>query len=100
MKDYIKNNLFEFMMGIAILILSISVLLLSIAYFSSQTDINVMKGDIDGDNQVTITDLVLVNRAALGKYVGAYDYANVDMNSDGVINQLDVEAISDIILWR
>ncbi len=58
------------------------------------------KGDIDGDNQITITDLVIVNRAALGKETRALDYRTADMNSDGVIDKLDVEAVSDILLYK
>lgn len=81
MKNYIKNNLSDFIMGIALIICGISVLLLSTAYFSYRVYGNgAMKGDINENNEITITDLVIVNRAALGKYVGAYDYANVDMN--------------------
>lgn len=59
-----------------------------------------LPGDINGDHEVDITDLVIVNRAALGKYTGAYDYSRADMNNDGVIDKLDVEAISNILLHK
>ena len=58
------------------------------------------KGDINRDGTVDITDLVIVNRAALGKETLAYDYYYADMNDDGVVDHSDVEMISNIILER
>jgi hypothetical protein len=58
-------------------------------------------GDVDCDGEVSITDLVLVNRYVLGKE----DFSNfqrdcADVNRDGEVTQADVEIISDIILGR
>lgn len=81
-------------------LLIILVAIMGITFTAYGIHLEHIPGDIDRDHEVTITDLVIVNRAALGKYVGAYDYSRVDMNGDGVIDQLDVEAISDILLHK
>lgn len=62
--------------------------------------LHIKKGDINHDGSVDITDLVIVNRAVLGKETLALNYKDADMNDDGVIDQSDIQVINDIILGR
>ena len=57
-------------------------------------------GDINRDGEVSISDLVIVNRQVNGKNDLAYDLRCADMDNDGHITEADVSMIEDIILGR
>ena len=77
-----------------------SFILIIVAFFVCIAVINngQKKGDINRDGTVDITDLVIVNLAALGKETYSYDYYYSDMNDYGFIDHIYFEIIINIIL--
>src|SRR4051812_3341175 len=56
-------------------------------------------GDIDGDGEITVLDLV----EAINHFIGTSRLANesavfADINQDGVVNENDINFIADVIL--
>jgi hypothetical protein len=50
-------------------------------------------GDINGDYRVSITDLVIVHRIALGMEHTPLQYIRADLNRDGVVDMNDVKIL-------
>jgi hypothetical protein len=50
-------------------------------------------GDINADYRVSITDLVITHRIALGMEHTALQRVRADLNRDGVVDMLDVEIL-------
>jgi len=57
-------------------------------------------GDINGDYRVSITDLVIVHRIALGMEHTALQRARADLNRDGVVDMLDVEILHEYMIRK
>ena len=56
------------------------------------------KGDINKDGNITITDLVIVNRATIKGKEKQFNYKLGDMDNDKEITKKDVQIINNIIL--
>ena len=57
-----------------------------------------IKGDADGDGQVTAADIVAMTKYMMGNMPAGFSKANADVNLDGVINIADIVAVSNILL--
>ena len=57
-------------------------------------------GDINGDYRVSITDLVIVHRIALGMEHTPLQYIRADLNRDGVVDMLDVEILHEYLIRK
>ena len=55
-----------------------------------------LKGDIDGDGKVNVTDVTALINGILGQ--NPVDTATGDLNADGKVNVTDVTALINIIL--
>jgi hypothetical protein len=61
----------------------------------------VIKGDVNGDGNVTIADVTALVNIILGKDTeGVYDHEAADVNGDGGITIADVTALVNIILGK
>ena len=68
-------------------------------FFSSTLDLNVISGDVNGDEIVNILDILLVVNHIIGyQEFSVSQYFSADMNNDSVINILDVIQIINLIL--
>ena len=56
------------------------------------------KGDVNGDNQVTLVDVMFMVDYLLGVPNSAFVKANADMTGDKEINLADLMAIVDLVL--
>ena len=56
-----------------------------------------MKGDVDGDDQVTLQDAQLVLKAAL-RIIGLPEEASADVNGDGQITLQDAQIVLKVAL--
>ncbi len=62
---------------------------------------NFMPGDLDGDDQQTIFDvLTIVDLILSGDELNAYQVMMGDVNFDGVLNMVDVLTLIDLILFE
>jgi hypothetical protein len=57
------------------------------------------KGDINHDGRIGIDDIMIL-QSTLEKDVLAIDYSVADMNSDGIINQSDLDLIGKAVVLR
>ena len=57
-----------------------------------------LKGDADGDGEVTAADIVAMTNYIMGNTPAGFSKANADVNLDGVINIADIVAVSNILL--
>ena len=57
----------------------------------------VLKGDVNGDGKVDITDVTLLINSALSEDVTGINVENADMNGDGKINVTDVTLLIDVV---
>ena len=57
-----------------------------------------MKGDVNDDGQVTVSDVMLTVNKSLGKPVSSFNELNGDVNNDGVISVADVMLIVAIVM--
>ena len=57
-------------------------------------------GDVDGDNEVNITDVLIIVDYILGRPTKKFLFANADMDKSGTVNLTDALKIVDIILGR
>jgi len=56
-------------------------------------------GDLDGDNQATVLDLTRLQSHLNGANPLAFDLQlSADINQDGLVNEVDVTALADIIM--
>jgi hypothetical protein len=55
-------------------------------------------GDVNGDDEVNITDVTLIASYILGNQVESFDETVADMNDDGKIDIADVTSIINTIL--
>lgn len=65
----------------------------------SEPNMNELPGDLDGDNERTIYDLVLLNRfvdKGIADFDTEYSYL-ADINGDGTADRKDVELLSEIV---
>ena len=60
----------------------------------------IIRGDANGDGDVTITDVVLTAQFAVGKTPSNFIEANADVNGDGNINITDVVIIANIAVGK
>lgn len=58
------------------------------------------KGDVNMDNVIDVTDVVLIIDDILGKNPNNYNNALADVNGDGEINITDVVFVIDFILGK
>jgi len=63
----------------------------------AQADDSVLKGDANGDGQVTIADVVAVENVLHGSTPAGFNAAAADVNGDGQITIADVVGIENII---
>ena len=84
--------------NISVILFILYVLFISVYLFVA--DVPGISGDINHDGEVSISDLVIVNRYVNGKETKAYDLRWADMDGDGDITLVDVATIEDIILGR
>ena len=63
----------------------------------AQTEDSVLKGDANGDGQVTISDVVAVENVLHGSTPAGFNAAAADVNGDGQITIADVVGITNII---
>lgn len=61
---------------------------------------DIVRGDANGDGDVTITDVVLAAQVAVGKTPNIFIEANADVNGDGTINITDVVIIANIAVGK
>ncbi len=59
-----------------------------------------LKGDVNGDELVNVTDLALLIDYILGKNPADFNEGNADMNNDQLINITDVALVIDKILGK
>lgn len=76
-----------------------SIIFLGLLLFSPEANAQVKLGDIDGDGEITVLDLV----RAINHFVGTERLGNepavfADVNQDGVVNEEDINRIVDAIL--
>ena len=57
-----------------------------------------LKGDADGDGEVTAADIVAMTNYIMGNTPADFSKANADVNLDGVINIADIVAVTNILL--
>ena len=57
-----------------------------------------IKGDTDGDGQVTTADIVAITNYMMGNPPADFSKANADVNLDGSINIADIVAVANILL--
>ena len=65
--------------------------------YKGSDDHHITKGDVNGDNQVSGTDLVALSNIVLGRKEKS---ESADVNGDGSVNGTDIVALSNIILGR
>jgi len=70
---------------------------LNYMYFSD-ADSSYLTGDVNGDGEVTIADVNVINDIILGSDVDADVEERADVNGDGEVSIADVNAVIDIIL--
>ena len=63
------------------------------------TEVNetILKGDVNGDDVVDLTDIVGIANALLGMPSETYDAVAADVNDDGEVTAADIVAIAGII---
>ncbi len=61
---------------------------------------NVLKGDVDGNGLINVTDVTVAINYILNKPVTTFIFENADVKEDQVINMSDVSAIINIILQK
>ena len=66
----------------------------------AQIEPEIVKGDVNVDGQVDITDVLLTVDYVLGNPLETFVFANADINTDDVIDISDVLLIVDIILGK
>ena len=59
-----------------------------------------LKGDVNGDGEVTIADVTALVNILLGKDASGYDHDAADVNSDGGRTIADVTALVNILLGK
>ena len=79
------------------LFLFITALLLSVCVFA-QNDNGTLKGDVNGDGSVSVTDVTMTISHILGQTPEGFDAVVADANGDGSITITDVTMIINIIL--
>ena len=67
-------------------------------YTSTLTIKNSLPGDVNGDYRYTMSDVVMMVNAVLGKTQTNFDYSVADMNEDGVISMGDVVSVLRLVL--
>ncbi|MCC8038467.1 MAG: leucine-rich repeat protein [Bacteroidales bacterium] len=55
-------------------------------------------GDANGDNYVTVADVAVIVSAVMGVYTDDFSRRGADVNSDGVINVIDVTMAINLVL--
>ena len=61
---------------------------------------NVLKGDVDGNGLINVTDVTVVINYILNRPVTTFIFENADVKEDQIINMSDVTAIINIILQK
>ena len=61
---------------------------------------NLVRGDLNGDGNVDVTDVSLLIDVVLGKEVTLADGAVTDLNDDGNVDVTDVSLLIDIVLGK
>ena len=57
-------------------------------------------GDVNGDNNIDILDVVLMVNGILGVELTPEQFWAADMNQNGIVNVLDIIIVVNIILGR
>ena len=81
-----------------LLLLSITALLLSVNAFAQSSWI--LKGDVNNDGSVSVTDVTMVISHILGQTHDGFNKDAADVNGDGSISVTDVTMIINIILTK
>ena len=64
-----------------------------------ETEVPVLIGDIDGDNQVSVKDIITVQRYLLGKEsLSQEEYLLADLTNDQIVNIFDFIAMKQLVL--
>ena len=58
------------------------------------------KGDANGDNEVNITDVIVIVDYILNRPIRIFLFSNADMDKNGEVNITDALKVVDIILGR
>lgn len=83
----------------AFLSAAITMTSLSVGGVSAEETIRNLKGDINGDGDVTVADIVALSHCIIGKAVlESEDILYADMNDDGNVNVLDVVLLKRTVL--
>jgi len=73
----------------------------STEYWSSFANImSILVGDIDGDGQVTVSDINVIINMMAGMDDGTIDTTIADVDGDGQVTLSDINVIIDIILGK
>lgn len=69
-------------------------------YYSGEAGgaIDILKGDVNGDNEVNVADVDAIISIILGFSIESNDFNRADLNDDGEVNISDVNAVIAIIL--
>ena len=80
-----------------ILMLLAMALLTSVCAMAQSNDATPLKGDVNGDKNVTIADVTVLVNIILGK---AEPNAVADVNGDGSVDVADISAVIDIMAGK
>jgi len=73
----------------------------STEYWNKFTNImSILVGDIDGDGQVTVSDINVIINMMAGMDDGSIDTTIADVDGDGQVTLSDINVIIDIILGK
>ncbi|MBR5169904.1 MAG: agmatine deiminase family protein [Muribaculaceae bacterium] len=67
-------------------------------HFTVSMPISIKLGDVNGDNEVNLSDVIMFINYVLNDGTDGFVYENADVNNDGFVNISDVTALIDYIL--
>ena len=68
------------------------------AYNALLSNINYEIGDVNQDNQINVSDIIIIVQFILGTEPTEEEFTLADWNEDGIINVVDIVQIVDYIL--
>ena len=80
-------------------IAAVSAIAASAAAYPAASASRMIKGDVNRDDMVTVSDMVILKNHLLGRYgLNPEQSAAADINGDGIIDAFDLAGLQDIIL--